>query len=165
MLSNYIHLHLHSEYSISDSIVRINSLIEKAYEYDMPSVAVTDKNNMFAMVKFYKKAIENGIKPILGVDLNIESLHSPKSFSAVVLCKNLSGYKNLSRIITNSYSRLNQSKSFSVSLNDLQKYKDGLIILSGGVNGELSDAIRLGKKDAIEAVSYTHLTLPTILLV
>ena len=51
MLSNYIHLHLHSEYSISDSIVRINSLIEKAYEYDMPSVAVTDKNNMFAMVK------------------------------------------------------------------------------------------------------------------
>ena len=72
MLSNYIHLHLHSEYSISDSIVRINSLIEKAYEYDMPSVAVTDKNNMFAMVKFYKKAIDNGIKPILGVDLNIE---------------------------------------------------------------------------------------------
>jgi len=152
MLSNYIHLHLHSEYSISDSIVRINSLIEKAYEYDMPSVAVTDKNNMFAMVKFYKKAIDNGIKPILGVDLNIESLHSPKSFSAVVLCKNLSGYKNLSRIITNSYSRLNQSKSFSVSLNDLQKYKDGLIILSGGVNGELSDAIRLGKKDAIEDI-------------
>ena len=116
----------------------------------MPSVAVTDKNNMFAMVKFYKKAIENG-KANLGVDLNIESLHI-KSFSAVVLCKNLSGYKNLSRIITNSYSRLNQSKSFSVSLNDLQKYKDGLIILSGGVNGELSNAIRLGKKDPLEDI-------------
>ena len=70
MKNNFIHLHLHSEYSISDSLIRIKDLINKASEERFPAIAVTDLNNIFSLVKFYKSAIKNGVKPIIGIEVN-----------------------------------------------------------------------------------------------
>ncbi|HLY53229.1 MAG TPA: PHP domain-containing protein, partial [Steroidobacteraceae bacterium] len=67
----FIHLRLHSEYSLSDSVVRIPELVAAVAAAGMPAVAVTDQNNLFAMVKFYREALQGGIKPIIGVDLAV----------------------------------------------------------------------------------------------
>ena len=67
MKKNFIHLHLHSEYSISDSLIRIKDLIKKSSDNNHPAVAITDLNNIFSLVKFYKAAIKNGVKPIIAV--------------------------------------------------------------------------------------------------
>ena len=68
-MSAFVHLRLHTEYSLRDSVVRIPELVTKVAELGMPAVAVTDQNNLFAMVKFYRKALEHGVKPLIGVDL------------------------------------------------------------------------------------------------
>ena len=65
----YIHLRLHTEYSLQDSVVRIPELLERAAKLGMPALAVTDQHNLFAMVKFYREALKQGVKPIIGVDI------------------------------------------------------------------------------------------------
>ena len=153
MRNPFIHLHLHSQYSISDSLIRIRQLLEKTYECGMPSVSVTDKNNLFSLVKFYRESINYGIKPILGVDIDIENSFNSKILpSVVLLCKNTTGYKNLTKLITEGYLNLPENNKFYVSKKLLQKYSDGLIALSGGINGDLSQAILTGKEENIENV-------------
>ncbi|MGH8134449.1 MAG: PHP domain-containing protein, partial [Steroidobacteraceae bacterium] len=71
MTPGFVHLRLHSEYSLSDSVVRVPQLIAAVAEAGMPAVAVTDQNNLFAMVKFYREALAAGVKPIVGVDLAV----------------------------------------------------------------------------------------------
>ena len=75
--SQFIHLRCHSEFSISDGIVRIPDYVKRASEYGMPAIAIADLNNCFAAVKFYKKALEAKIKPIFGADLWVENEFSP----------------------------------------------------------------------------------------
>ena len=74
MKNNFIHLHLHSEYSISDSLIRVNDLINKASDVEVPSVSITDHNNIFSLVKFYKSAIKKGVKPIIGIEIDVKDL-------------------------------------------------------------------------------------------
>ena len=122
MRNPFIHLHLHSQYSISDSLIRIRQLLEKTYECGMPSVSVTDKNNLFSLVKFYRESINYGIKPILGVDIDIENSFNSKILpSVVLLCKNTTGYKNLTKLITEGYLNLPENNKFYVSKKLLQK--------------------------------------------
>ena len=73
MKKNFIHLHLHSEYSISDSLIRIKDLIKESSDNNFPAVAITDTNNIFSLVKFYKTAIKNGIKPIIGIEIDLKN--------------------------------------------------------------------------------------------
>ena len=101
MKKSFIHLHLHSEYSISDSLIRINNLIEVVSSNNYPSIAITDHNNIFSLVKFYKSAIRKGVKPIIGIEVDMKSNDSKSGFSRVVLlCKNMVGFNNLSNLIT-----------------------------------------------------------------
>ena len=88
MTNNFIHLHLHSEYSISDSLIRVNDLIDHAVTNKYPSIAITDFNNIFSLVKFYKLSIKNGIKPIIGIEVSIQSDLNDKVFNKVVLLCN-----------------------------------------------------------------------------
>ncbi len=156
MKNNFIHLHLHSEYSISDSLIRISDLVEKVSDRKSPSVSITDHNNIFSLVKFYKKAIKNGIKPIIGIEIDIKDKESSnESFRIVLLCKNIIGFNNLSNLITDSYVNLNENNKFVVLKDDLMKRSEGLIVLSGGIYGDLAHAIKSGKNDLIESsISY-----------
>ena len=152
MRNNFIHLHLHSEYSISDSLIRINDLIEKVSETNSPSVSITDHNNIFSLVKFYKLAIRNGVKPIIGIEVDmIDSTDISKLSRVVLLCKNMVGFNNLSNLITDSYVNLDESNKFLVSKEELAKRSDGLIALSGGIYGDLANSIRTGDDDLINS--------------
>ena len=113
---SFVHLHLHTEYSLVDSVIRIQSerdeggelqvlgLMEAVAKAGMPAVALTDQSNLFAMVKFYKAAQAAGIKPIIGVDLLIsEPGDRVEPSRLVLLCQNEIGYKNVTRLISESY--------------------------------------------------------------
>ena len=80
MSNSFIHLHLHSEYSISDSLIRIEELIDHVSKNKSPAVAITDNNNIFSLIKFYKTAIRKGVKPIIGIEINLEDKLIQKIF-------------------------------------------------------------------------------------
>ena len=101
MPASFIHLRVHSEYSIRDGIVRIKPLIETVIESKMPAVAVNDDNNFFALVKFYQAAQELGVKPLVSVDVMVTSKEATESPSPFVLfALNEIGYKNLSQLLS-----------------------------------------------------------------
>ena len=100
----FVHLHLHSEYSLVDGIVRIPDLIERTREAGMPAIAITDQGNMFATVKFYQEAERAGLKPIVGAELWVHATDDgPERSRLVVLCRSREGYRNLSRLVTRAY--------------------------------------------------------------
>ena len=102
--ATFVHLRLHTEYSLQDSVVRIPELTERAAKLRMPALAVTDQNNLFAMVKFYREALKQGVKPIIGVDILLRA----KGERAVphrltLLCKDAGGYQNVADLITKAW--------------------------------------------------------------
>jgi len=102
--TRFVHLRCHTEYSLEDGTVRIGALIDKAVASGMPAVAVTDWHNLFGLVKFYKKAIARGIKPIAGADLRVSDPDDPERFGVItLLIQNRAGYLNLCRLISRSF--------------------------------------------------------------
>ena len=92
----FVHLHLHTEYSLVDGMVRVKPLVKAVAEAGMPAVAVTDQSNLFAMVKFYRAALAAGVKPIIGVDIRVRDPEQPaQPFRLVLLCKNKTGYRHM----------------------------------------------------------------------
>jgi DNA polymerase III subunit alpha len=104
MSPGFVHLRLHTEYSLSDSVVRVPALVAAVAAAGMPAVAVTDQNNLFAMVKFHGEALKAGIKPLVGVDLLVreEGERQPPT-RLTLLCQSQRGYGNLSRLLTRAY--------------------------------------------------------------
>ncbi|WNL47394.1 DNA polymerase III subunit alpha [Dyella sp. BiH032] len=100
MTVRFAHLHLHSEYSLVDSTIRIKALVEACVREGIPAVALTDETNMFALVKFYKACSAAGIKPIGGCDLWISLPDDPRPSRVTLICQNRDGYLNLSRLVS-----------------------------------------------------------------
>ena len=104
MPTPFIHLHLHTEYSLVDGTVRIKQLVDRARELGMPAVAVTDQHNLFGLVKFYQSAEAAGIKPIVGADVLLRSPEDPDHVSRLVLlCQDRQGYLNLCELLSRGY--------------------------------------------------------------
>ncbi|MFK2930772.1 DNA polymerase III subunit alpha [Dyella agri] len=103
MTIRYTHLHLHSEYSLVDSTIRIKAMVAACVQAGMPAVALTDECNMFALVKFYKACSAAGIKPICGSDLWIGSPDDPRPWRLTLLCQHRDGYLNLSRLVSRAW--------------------------------------------------------------
>jgi len=104
MSAGFVHLHVHTEYSMVDSTVRIPGLVERCAQEQMPAVALTDQNNLFGLVKFYRQAIAAGVKPVIGLDLRVENDDDPDHpFTLLLLVQNNDGYRNLSELVTRSY--------------------------------------------------------------
>ncbi|AND69337.1 DNA polymerase III subunit alpha [Dyella thiooxydans] len=103
MPARFVHLHLHSEYSLVDSTIRIKALVDGCVRAGMPAVALTDDSNMFALVKFYKACSAAGIKPIGGSDLWVNAPDDPRPWRLTVLCQNHAGYLNLSRMVSRAW--------------------------------------------------------------
>ena len=103
MSLRFAHLHLHSEYSLVDSTIRIKALVEACVRDGAPAVALTDECNMFALVKFYKACSAAGIKPISGCDLWISAPDDPRPWRLTLLCQNREGYLNLSRLVSRAW--------------------------------------------------------------
>ncbi|MGI9237896.1 MAG: DNA polymerase III subunit alpha [Woeseiaceae bacterium] len=139
----FVHLHLHTEYSLVDSTVRIPALMERCVATGMPAVALTDQNNLFGLVKFYRKAIASGIKPLIGLDLRLFNDDEPeRPFSLVLLCQDTAGYRKLSELVTRTYLE-GQVRGMPMARREwLQKDScEGLIALSGGLHGDIGHAL------------------------
>ena len=101
MTPSFVHLHLHSEYSLVDGLIRIKPLIKEVAESGVAAVAITDQSNLFSMVKFYRAAQAAGVKPIVGVDVWIAAEDESEQPSCLVmLCQNHTGYLNLSHLVS-----------------------------------------------------------------
>ena len=143
-MSTFVHLHLHTEYSIKDSLVRIKPLAALTRENNMPAVAITDIMNLFGMVKFYKNTISAGIKPLIGAELWVANDVGPGFHKLVVLCQNKGGYQNLTQLITRAYQEGQATGSPLVQKAWIKNHHAGLIALSGAQAGEVGQALLNG---------------------
>ncbi|MBT8121410.1 MAG: PHP domain-containing protein, partial [Gammaproteobacteria bacterium] len=141
----FVHLHVHTEYSLLNGTVRIKPLVKSVAEAGMPAVAVTDQCNMFSMVKFYRAAMAAGVKPLVGVDLWVADTDDSPPTRLVLLCRNRAGYLNLTRLVSRAYTE-GQQRGIPVVQHDwLDGCTDGLIALSAGRAGNVGQAL-LAKK-------------------
>ncbi len=142
----FVHLHVHSEYSLVDGVARIKPLVNRVAELDMPAVALTDQSNMFALVRFYKAAVGLGVKPIAGVDVwlrNPEDTNKPDRL--VLLVQNGRGYRNLTELVSRSYREGQHLGRATMDRRWFTRDKlEGLIALSGGREGDVGRALLAG---------------------
>ncbi|RLB77958.1 MAG: DNA polymerase III subunit alpha, partial [Deltaproteobacteria bacterium] len=156
----FVHLHVHTEYSLLDGAIRIPKMLEKAWSLGMDSVAITDHGNMFGAVQFFDQARKSGIKPILGCevylapgdrrDRSTASNGGPSSYHLILLVMDDTGYKNLSRLVT-----LGHLEGFyyhpRIDMELLRELNSGLIALSACLKGPVAFPIREGKMDVARA--------------
>jgi DNA polymerase III subunit alpha len=148
-LRQFVHLRLHTEYSLVDGIVRVPDLMAAVAAAGMPAVALTDQSNLFAMVKFYKEALAAGVKPLIGVDIWIrEPGERVPPSRAAFLCQNLEGYRHLTELVTKSFLEGQQRGAPMLDRAWLQgDMLRGLIVLSGGAEGDIGQALARGRDD------------------
>ena len=145
-MNQFVHLRLHTEYSLLDGIVRVPDLMAAVAAVGMPAVALTDQSNLFAMVKFYKEAQAAGVKPLIGVDAWIRETDRKPPSRIVFLCQNLTGYRHLTQLVTRSFLEGQQHGAPMLERAWLQRdMLEGLIVLSGGQHGDIGLAFARGK--------------------
>jgi DNA polymerase-3 subunit alpha len=151
-LTKFVHLRLHTEYSLVDGIVRVPELMAAVAAAGMPAVALTDQSNLFAMVKFYKEAQAAGIKPLIGVDAWIREPGERAAPSRIIfLCQNLVGYRHLTQLVTRSYLQGQQRGPPMLERGWLNReVLEGLIVLSGGFEGDIGRSLARGRDDEAE---------------
>ncbi len=151
MSKQFVHLHLHTDYSLIDGLVRVKPLVKAVADAGMPAVAITDQHNLFAAVKLFNAAMQAGVKPILGADLRLKDPSDAKSSTRfVLLCMNLEGFHNLSRLLSRAYMEGQQLGVPMIEADWLEGQSDGLICLSGGREGVLGKALLNHQKDEID---------------
>jgi DNA polymerase III alpha subunit len=150
IIMGFVHLHVHSQYSFLDGASSIDNLLQKAIALDMPALAITDHNRLTGAIRFYVKAKELGIKPIIGAEIDLEG-----GYHLTLLCKDAEGYSNLCQLITKAHLSNRNSKPKAIK-KMLQEHHEGLIALSGCDKGEIPTLISEGntKKAHVAASAY-----------
>ncbi|MEK8088191.1 DNA polymerase III subunit alpha [Thermithiobacillus plumbiphilus] len=154
MNPSFVHLHVHSEYSLEDGITRIPELIKRCRAENMPAVALTDHGNLFGFVKFYRAARAAGIKPIAGSEIwlaNPEEGQPP--FQLILLCQNNDGYRHLMQLLSLGYLQGLRDGRPEISKSALASHSEGLIALSAAGRGEIGHAIIRGQLAQAEAAA------------
>ena len=159
---DFVHLHLHSQYSILDGAIKIKDLVKKAKEYGMPAVAVTDHGNMHASYELYKECTAEGIKPIIGQEFYIAkgsrfdkqkgNEGEKGSYHLVLLAKNETGLKNLMKLSSIGFLEGFYYKP-RIDKEVLEKYSDGLIALSACIQGEIPILYLQGREEEAKKVA------------
>jgi DNA polymerase-3 subunit alpha len=164
-MTQFAHLHLHSQYSLLDGANRIDDVIAGAVEKGMPAIALTDHGNMFGAIEFYDKARAAGIKPIIGIEAYVaqgsmldRDPQRGRSNHLVLLAKNATGYRNLLRLTTKSYLEGFYYKP-RIDKALLRQSSEGLIALSACLNGELAEQIQAGAEDRASALCREYLDI------
>ncbi|MEM1432770.1 MAG: DNA polymerase III subunit alpha [Pseudomonadota bacterium] len=142
----FVHLRVHSEYSLADGVVRIRALAERAARNGMPAVALTDRGNLFALLKFYNACLGVGVKPIVGVDFRVLA-EDGAIFQMTLLAQAQAGYRRLIELVSRSF--IEGPEYGLINRADLLHETEGLIALCGGLAGEIGHA--LGRDDGQQA--------------
>ncbi|NDF70934.1 MAG: DNA polymerase III subunit alpha, partial [Betaproteobacteria bacterium] len=150
----FVHLRLHSEYSVSDGVTRIDDAIDAAHADGQPALALTDLGNLFGLVKFYKQARARGIKPICGADFWLASDSDTEPSRLLLLVRDHGGYLALCRLMTRAY-REGLERGRATLRREWFDSEDcsGLILLCGARHGEIGRALLGGNSDAAEALA------------
>ncbi|HLO24853.1 MAG TPA: PHP domain-containing protein, partial [Geobacteraceae bacterium] len=159
----FVHLHLHSQYSLLDGAIRLDDLVAKAKEYQMPAVAVTDHGNMFGAIEFYLKCKSAGIKPIIGSEVYLApgsrfakesgaGHEAASNYHLILLCENYQGYKNLSRLVSLGYKEGFYRRP-RIDKELLAEHAEGLIVLSACLKGELASLCGRNRMEEALAVA------------
>jgi DNA polymerase-3 subunit alpha len=153
MTASFVHLRLHTEFSLVDGLVRVKPLIKSVAAAGMPAVAVTDMSNMCSLVKFYKAAMGGGIKPICGADIWLASPEEDGPLSRLtLLAMNAQGYRNLTELVSRGWSEGQSNDLVIIQRDWLKAAAEGLIALSGAKEGEVGHALLDGEPAAAEAL-------------
>ena len=127
----FIHLRTHSSYSLAESTIKIEKLVDLAKDHNMPAIALTDNNNMFGALEFSIACQKKGIQPIIGTSINLLEVSNNKNFAQLTfLVMNEEGYKNL--LYLSSISHTREHQKVGILFEDLYKYSKGLICYVGG---------------------------------
>ncbi|HEX9021990.1 MAG TPA: DNA polymerase III subunit alpha [Nitrospirota bacterium] len=160
--ADFVHLHLHTEYSLLDGANAIDALIQKAVDLHMPAIAVTDHGNLFGALDFYLKAVKAGIKPIIGCEMYVApgsrfdktgaaGQHDESFFHLILLAKDRQGYKNLVKLVTKAYLEGFYYKP-RIDKELLREFHEGLIGMSACLSGEVPRLLLQGRyEDAKKA--------------
>lgn len=158
--NNFVHLHVHTEYSLLDGANRIDKIPGKMKKLGMKAIAITDHGNMYGAINFYKALIKEGIKPIIGCELYIakrkmedkDPVKDKIRYHLTVIAKNKEGYENLSKLVSLSNTKGMYYKP-RIDKETLEKYSKGLIILSGCMQGEISQMLIMGNEEKAEDIA------------
>jgi len=141
----FVHLHVHSEYSLVDGLARIKPLVSAAVAARMPAIALTDQCNLFAMVRFYRAALAGGLKPIVGAEIWLRNQDDPSQPDLLVLLvQDRDGYRNLCELLSRSYREGQHLGIPQIDRTWLEGATAGLIALSGGRGGDVGRALLVG---------------------
>lgn len=164
--NQFVHLHVHTEYSLLDGASRIKDLVLHAKELNMPAIAITDHGSMYGVIEFYQTAVKHGIKPIIGCEVYV----APRSrfekntaeggayYHLILLAENNEGYKNLIRLVSLGYSEGFYYKP-RIDMEILREYNEGLICLSACIAGELPCRILRGDLDGAYALTEEFISI------
>ena len=166
---SFVHLHLHTQYSLLDGANRIDAVVKRVKSLGMPAVAMTDHGNMFGAVEFYKSAVAAGVQPILGCEMYIapgdrrekqrpvrgDDYEAAGTFHLILLAMNAEGYRNLCRLVTLGYTEGFYYKP-RIDKELLRQFNGGLIALSGCLASEVNQALASGSPDRARAVMEEH---------
>ena len=148
---DYVHLHVHSEYSLIDGIIRVDELVDQSVSLGYNSVALTDLTNLFGLIEFYRSARNKGIKPIVGSEINVAKDKDSLSAPLVLLAMNKQGYINLTKLVSKAYVEGQINGEPIVLFSWLEEFSDGIIALSGGVEGHIGNSILAGNTKLSES--------------
>ena len=162
-MSKFVHLHIHSEFSLLDGANRIKDLPVRAKELGMDAMAITDHGVMYGAIDFYKACKKEGIKPIIGCEVYVaprsrfdkEPNIDNKYNHLIILAKNNQGYKNLSKLVSLGFTEGYYYKP-RIDLEILEKYHEGLIVLSGCLAGSVNQALLNGNYEKAEEIALWH---------
>ncbi len=168
--SDYVPLHLHTEYSLLDGAIRIRELVERAKEFKLPALAITDHGNLFGAVEFYKQVTKAGIKPIIGCEIYVapgsrldksNTENEEASFHLILLARDNTGYKNLVSLVTAAFLEGFYYKP-RIDMDILEQYSGGLIGLSACLKGEIPYCLQRGMIDRARerALQFKHILGP-----
>lgn len=161
-MSDFVHLHVHTQYSLLDGAIRLNPLFDRAAEYNMDSVAITDHGTMFGVVEFFEQAGKNGIKPIIGCECYIAPrrltdktpIDNREMTHLILLCENQEGYRNLCKLVTIAHLEGFYYKP-RIDKELLKEHHHGLIALTACLHGEVATRIQENRPaDADDAARF-----------
>lgn len=159
-MSDFVHLHVHTEYSLLDGAGRVEKLVERAKELGMKSLAITDHGVMYGVVDFYKKAKSHGIKPIIGCEVYVaprtmkdrDPKYDSNQYHLVLLVKNQKGYSNLIKLVSKGFTEGFYYKP-RVDIESLKQYSEGLVALSACLAGEIPAKLLNGSYDKAKEIA------------
>ncbi|WP_366555515.1 DNA polymerase III subunit alpha [Aquibaculum sediminis] len=158
-LSRFVHLRVHSAYSLSEGAIRIKELVQLCKDRNMPAVAVSDSGNLFGALEFALAASGAGVQPIIGCVLAVKrevqeptASRTPTPERVLLLVQDETGYRNLLKLVSKSFLETPDDQEPHVTLQDLERWSEGLLLLSGGSDGPLARALLSGNDDLAETL-------------